>query len=126
MKITISLYYEVCAASLFTVQINRSLSTTDALYLYQVCLEDFFQRYLEGEDSLQTLLRQTFDKLETICPRHQILIDSNLIQFDDWDEVDQLLRQDLSDSTSLAFTCDEITVCSGEEGSMDRFVEIVS
>lgn len=126
MKITVSLYYEVCAASLFTVELDHRLTPSDALYVYQVCVDEFFRPYISDEESLHTLLLQTFDRLETIIPRHAILIDSNLVQSDDWEEIDDLLRQDLSESTTLAFTCNDITVCCGEEGSLDRFINCVT
>lgn len=125
MKIHISFYYQVCAASVLTVDLGDSGNFDHTcLLIYQICYDHLFVPFRDTDQHFHDLLIDTVSRLETIVSRDQIYLDANMFVYD-WDEIDDILREDFDEHTTIAFTCNGSTVCAGEEGSVERFLDTI-
>lgn len=133
MQITVAFYFSVCAANLFTVDFDTdSIPPEMARAFYDACNTQLFAAFRDNDADLETAFEDTFERLASIglpsC--YNVVIDPNIV-FNGYEAVDLLLRQDMDEDTVLALTIqkrdyDMFTVCSNEEGSLERFIEKLS
>lgn len=116
MKIYISLYYVVCAASLVCIE-SASLSREHALWLYQLSVERLFHGF-RCHEPVEECVVQFVREVREVIPDVTVWIDSDILFSDEEPEYDE--------DTTLSWVIHENhqvhTILLDEEGSLERFL----